>query len=147
MDKDKRAQFDRGEIDGDGNPTAPFGFGGGRGGGFRSGGPGGGSHEFSGEGADFGDIFEGLFGGGRRQPAGGGFGGFGRSAPPQKGGTITYRLAVQFIDAGTLAPQRITLTDGKTKLLKLPKCVADGTQTRVRGKGTPGHGRAGGANT
>src|SRR3546814_6069746 len=91
MDKDKRAQFDRGEIDGDGNPTAPFGFGGGRGGGFRSGGPGGGSHEFSGEGADFGDIFEGLFGGGRRQQAGGGFGGFGRSAPPQKGGNITYR--------------------------------------------------------
>src|SRR3546814_17666164 len=66
MDKDKRAQFDRGEIDGDGNPTAPFGFGGGRGGGFRSGGPGGASPEFSGEGADFGDIFEGLFGGGRR---------------------------------------------------------------------------------
>src|SRR3546814_8586737 len=115
MDKDKRAQFDRGEIDGDGNPTAPFGFGGGRGGGFRSGGPGGASHEFSGEGADFGDIFEGLFGGGRRQQAGGGFGGFGRSAPPQKGGNITYRLAVQFIDAATLAPQRITLQDGKTR--------------------------------
>ena len=35
-DKDKRARFDRGEIDGDGNPTMPFGFGGGpgRGGGF-----------------------------------------------------------------------------------------------------------------
>src|SRR4051812_9424320 len=29
-DKDKRAQFDRGEIDADGNPTAPFGFGAGR---------------------------------------------------------------------------------------------------------------------
>ena len=28
-DKDKRARFDRGEIDGDGNPAAPFGFGGG----------------------------------------------------------------------------------------------------------------------
>ena len=30
-DKDKRARFDRGEIDGDGNPAAPFGFGGGGG--------------------------------------------------------------------------------------------------------------------
>ena len=41
-DKDKRARFDRGEIDGDGNPAAPFGFGGGGGqGGFRPG-PGGG---------------------------------------------------------------------------------------------------------
>ena len=28
-DKDKRARFDRGEIDGDGNPAAPFGFPGG----------------------------------------------------------------------------------------------------------------------
>src|ERR1044072_5698383 len=38
-DKDKRAQYDRGEIDEDGNPRMPFGFGGGagggRGGGFR----------------------------------------------------------------------------------------------------------------
>lgn len=53
-DKDKRARFDRGEIDADGNPTAPFGFGGGGGGGFR-GQPGG----FETGGADFGDIFEG----------------------------------------------------------------------------------------
>ena len=28
-DKDKRAQYDRGEIDEEGNPRAPFGFGGG----------------------------------------------------------------------------------------------------------------------
>ena len=37
-DKDKRARFDRGEIDFDGNPTSPFGYGGGGsgpGGGFR----------------------------------------------------------------------------------------------------------------
>src|SRR5688572_22530750 len=41
-DKDKRAQFDRGEIDIDGNPAMPFGFGAGPGGGggFRAG-PGG----------------------------------------------------------------------------------------------------------
>src|SRR3546814_18533802 len=114
MDKDKRAQFDRGEIDGDGNPTAPFGFGGGRGRGFRSGGPGGASHEFSGEGADFGDIFDGLFGGGRRQQAGGGFGGFGLSAPPQKGGTIPYPLSFPSIDAPKLTPQPLTRQDGTT---------------------------------
>src|SRR3569623_305904 len=43
-DKDKRARFDRGEIDADGNPAMPYGFGGGGGpqqGGFRAG-PGGG---------------------------------------------------------------------------------------------------------
>ena len=40
-DKDKRAQFDRGEIDADGNPAMPFGMGGGFGGGGRPGGNGG----------------------------------------------------------------------------------------------------------
>src|SRR5690349_22134455 len=76
-DKDKRAQFDRGEIDADGNPANPLagmgggfnggfgggGFGGGRSGGFRpedlqgmgQGGFGGGA-----EGVDLGDLFEGL---------------------------------------------------------------------------------------
>lgn len=143
-DKDKRARFDRGEIDGDGNPTAPFGFGGGGpgGGGFR-GQPGGG---FDAGGADFGDIFEGLFGGAGRR-AGGGFGGggFGRQAPPQKGANVAYRLAVQFVDAATLAPQRITLQDGKTIDLKLPGGVENGTQMRLTGKGQPGAGGAGDA--
>lgn len=143
-DKDKRARFDRGEIDGDGNPTAPFGFGGGGpgGGGFR-GQPGGG---FDAGGADFGDIFEGLFGGAGRR-AGGGFGGggFGRQAPPQKGANVAYRLAVQFVDAATLAPQRITLQDGKTIDLKLPGGVESGTQMRLTGKGQPGAGGAGDA--
>lgn len=138
-DKDKRARFDRGEIDGDGNPAAPFGFGGG--GGFR-GHPGGGDQG----GADFGDIFEGLFGGaGRRAGGGGGFGGFGRQAPPQKGANVAYRLAVPFADAAILAPQRITLQDGKTIDLKLPAGVENGTQMRLSGKGQPGSGGAGDA--
>src|SRR3954471_2547016 len=90
-DKDKRARYDRGDIDEDGNPKAPFGYGGGAGagagagrggGGFR--GPNGEPFEFSGggEAADISDLFEGLF---RRGGGGGPFGGFGRrSAPPQK---------------------------------------------------------------
>ncbi len=145
-DKDKRARFDRGEIDGDGNPASPFGFGGG-------GGPGGGYHGHhgggfnQGGGADFGDIFEGLFGGaGRRAGGGGGFGGggFGRQASP-KGDNVTYRLAVQFTDAATLAPQRITLQDGKTIDLKMPAGVETGTQMRLTGKGQKGPGGAGDA--
>lgn len=143
-DKDKRARFDRGEIDGEGNPTAPFGFGGGGagGGGFR-GGPGGG---FEQGGADFGDIFEGLFGGaGRRGAGGSGFGGFGRQAPPARGANVAYRLAVAFVDAATLAPQRITLQDGKTIDLKLPNGVETGTQMRLSGKGQAGPGGAGDA--
>src|ERR1700712_1309414 len=137
-DKDKRARFDRGEIDGDGNPAAPFGFGGsGGGGGFR-GQPGGFEQQ---GGADFGDIFEGLFGGRR---GAGGFGG-GRAAPPPKGANIGYRLAVPFEDAASLAPQRITLGDGKTIDLKLPNGVETGTQMRLSGKGEPGPGGPGDA--
>lgn len=123
-DKDKRARFDRGEIDGDGNPAAPFGFGGGSGGGFSPG---------AGGGADFGDIFEGLFGG---RAGRGGFGG--RAAPPQKGANAAYRMAVSFEDAAAGRPQRITLADGKTIDLKLPNGVEQGTQMRLAGKGEPG---------
>ena len=142
-DKDKRARFDRGEIDADGNPTAPFGYGA-NGGGFR-GRPGqAGGFEFN-EGADFGDIFEGLFGGGGARRSGGGFGGFGRQAPPQRGANVAYRLAVQFADAATLAPQRITLQDGKTIDLKLPAGVETGTQMRLSGKGQQGPAGAGDA--
>ena len=144
-DKDKRARFDRGEIDADGNPAAPFGYG--AGGGFRGrpgGGGGPGGAEFQ-DGGDFGDIFEGLFGGGRaRAGGGGGFGGFGRGPQP-KGANVAYRLAVQFIDAATLAPQRITLQDGKSIDLKLPAGVESGTQMRLSGKGQPGAGGAGDA--
>lgn len=138
-DKGKRAQFDRGEIDLDGNP-AGFGFGGSHGGGFGSAGSQRGfrSEGFGGnEGVDLGDIFEGLFGGGRGGASAGGMGGGrGRAAP--RGGNIQYRLAVSLTDAATLAPQRITLSDGKTIDLKLPAGVEDGTQMRLGGKGEPG---------
>ncbi len=148
-DKDKRAQFDRGEIDGDGNPTHPFGGGGfgggGSGGGYRSQQGGFRAEDFQGFGggeADLGDIFEGLFGGGAR---GGGGSPFGRRSPPppQKGADINYRLRVPFTDAATRADQRITLSDGKTIDLKLPAGVEDGTQMRLKGKGQQGPGGAG----
>ena len=142
-DKDKRARYDRGEIDEEGNPKMPFGSGG-FGGGGRPGGAGGGFDDFqggfSGETADLSDLFEGLFGGatgGRR--GGGGFGGFRqRARAPQKGADIAYRLTVPFVDAATLKPQRITLADGKTIDLKLPNGVEEGTKIRLAGKGEQG---------
>jgi DnaJ-class molecular chaperone len=149
-DKDKRARFDRGEIDAEGNPASPFGagFGGGGFNGGRSGGGGFRSQDFGGaEGVDMSDIFEGLFGGrAAGGPAGGGFSsGFGRRQPPPKGANAAYRLRVPFIDAAALAPQRITLADGKTIDLKLPPGVETGTQMRLTGKGEPGPGGAGDA--
>ena len=146
-DKDKRARFDRGEIDGDGNPAAPFGFGGGGSArGFR---PSGQQHDFSGAmDADMSELFEGLFGGGGSRRGGGGFssgfGGFGRE-PRAKGANVSYRLTVPFVDAATLAPQRISLADGKSIDLKLPAGVESGTQMRLGGKGEQGAGGAGDA--
>jgi DnaJ-class molecular chaperone len=128
--KNKRAQFDRGEIDGDGNPA---GFGGGGFGGH----PGGG---FSSENIDLGDILGGLFGGG-----GGGFGGQQQRRAAPKGATVQYRLNVSFSDAATRSAQRITLADGKTLDLKLPAGVEEGTQMRLAGKGEHGPGGMGDA--
>ncbi len=150
-DKDKRARFDRGEIDADGNPAMPFG-GGFRSSGFRHAGPGNGpsAHDFQGFGVgddiDLGDIFEGLFGGmGGARSAGPGDFGSRRQAPPQRGANVTYRLKVPFADAATLRPQRVGLADGSTVDLKLPVGVEDGTQMRLKGKGQPGPGGAGDA--
>ncbi|MCL4672570.1 MAG: DnaJ domain-containing protein [Sphingomonadaceae bacterium] len=150
-DAGKRAQFDRGEIDADGNPANPFGgmgggFGGRPGGGF-GGGQGGFRQEdlqgFGAEGLDLGDLFDGLFGGGgaRRGAGGAGFGG--QRRPPPKGADVAYRLRVPFVDAATRKDQRITLADGKTIDLKLPAGVEDGTQMRLKGKGEAGPGGAG----
>ena len=151
-DKDKRAKFDRGEIDADGNPSMGFGYGhtagpGGFNGGAQRGfrtedfeGFGGGG----GEGIDIGDIFEGLFGGRGGGGQSGGFGGRRQRAAP-KGANVQYKLGVSLTDAATRATQRITLADGKTIDLKLPAGVEDGTQMRLAGKGEAGPGGAGDA--
>jgi DnaJ-class molecular chaperone len=148
-DKDKRARFDRGEIDADGNPMG-FGGGGFGGGGFGGAGQrgfGGGSQGgFSAEGIDLGDVFSDIFGAGRG-PRGGPFGGAGgqHRRTAARGANVAYTLGVSLPDAANLSPRRITLGDGKTIDLKLPAGVEDGTQMRLAGKGEPGMGGAGDA--
>ena len=152
-DKDKRARYDRGEIDDEGNPKfGGFGGGGSGGGGFGgSAGPrpgqGGGFEGFDQAAtADLSDLFEGLFAGsrgGRRASPGGGFGNRGRA--PQKGPDVQYRLKVPFLDAATLAPQRVTLAAGKAIDVKLPKGVEEGSKIRLAGQGQPGPGGTGDA--
>jgi DnaJ-class molecular chaperone len=144
-DKDKRARYDRGEIDEDGNPRG-FNYGGGGSAGGAGGyarGPQGGFGGGGGEEVDLSEVFEGLFGGGAAQQRRGGFGGFGgfggrRSPPPQKGADASYRLAVAFEDASTLKEQRVTLQGGKTVSIKLPKGVEEGAKIRLAGQGQPG---------
>ncbi len=156
-DKAKRAQFDRGEIDAEGNPANPFAGMGGRGG-FRPGGtygagPGAGGgaggfreSDFGGFGADdvdLGDLFEGLFGGrakAQQPPPRRPFGKQPPPPPPKRGADIQYRLAVPFVEAAAGRDQRITLADGKAINLKLPAGVEDGTMMRLKDKGHPGPG-------
>jgi DnaJ-class molecular chaperone len=147
-DKDKRAQYDRGELDEQGNPRGPYGYGtgGSGGGGFRPNN----RFEFATGDGDLGDLFEGLFGGRRPGGApsgnGGPFGGFGRNqAPPAKGDDIAYEISVSFEDAASLKPQRLTLASGKMIEVKLPAGVENGQKMRIARQGWEGPGGQGDA--
>lgn len=144
-DADERGKYDRGEIDADGQPKAPPGFGGGSG--FQGGGPRGGfgGNSRGSSGFDFGGdasgLFEELFRGGNSP-----FGNDPRMrAVPPKGADVAYSLRVPFEDAAALKPQRISLQNGKTLDLKLPTGFESGRQVRMGGQGEPGPGGAGDA--
>ena len=128
-DKDKKAQFDRGEIDGDGNPT---GFGGGFPGG---GGPGGASYRwesrsgnpFGGaQGDPFEDILSGMFAGGRSRRGG-----------PVKGRDVRYRVTIDFADAVTGARRRMTMADGTALDVNIPAGIETGQTLRLKSQGEP----------
>jgi DnaJ-class molecular chaperone len=125
-DPEKRKQFDRGEIDANGEQRryrthagtgGPFG---GRSGGARTG------DDFG-----FGDIFSDLFARARGgAEAGGPFGARGRD--------VRYTLEVEFLEAATGTKKRVTMPEGGTLDLAVPEGVADGQVLRLRGKGSPG---------
>lgn len=150
-DKDKRAAYDRGEIDADGNPRfngynrgagegfAGFdpgvfaeAFGGGGGGGrtrsFRFGtgaGPG------AGMGGEHDDILKSFFtGAGRGGPAHDPF-----SARPARGDDVEANVAVTLEDIATGRKPRVSLPSGKTMALNLPAGVTDGQVIRLKGQG------------
>ena len=128
-DAEKRARFDRGEIDGQGREQAPRGFhqwrssGGPRAGaqgGFEGG-------EFSGaHGDEFGDLFSELFGRGR----GGGF--------AARGADLRYRLEIGFLEAVSGGRKRVSMPDGRSLDITIPAGIRDGQTLRLRGKGAPG---------
>jgi DnaJ-class molecular chaperone len=150
-DPAKKAQYDRGEIDEQGNPK----FAGLGGGGFRPGagsrpsgsGPRPGTADFEFDpGGDPSDLFAELFGrasGRAGGPGGPGFGGY--RPPPQRGADVSYRLTVPFIDAALARTVRLALRNGKTIELAIPKGVEDGQQLRLSGQGEVGAAGAGDA--
>jgi DnaJ-class molecular chaperone len=148
-DKDKRAQFDRGEIDAEGKPRFQGfeGFGGGRGGarpedfaGFSGFAGFGGSRRSNRStfGADLGDdIFSQLFGEAFRS---GGEGTRQSRARSQKGEDVSATLTVTLEEVAQEAKKRIRLSTGRDVDVVIPKGVSDGQVIRLRGlgQGAPG---------
>lgn len=134
-DEEKRGQFDRGEIDADGQPRGPFGggFGGagaGPGGGF--GGFGGGFQGGSFTAEDLGDIFGGAFGGG-------GFGGGGfRSARSRRGEDLHGELRISMEECALGTRREVSLGGGREVSVGIPAGIEDGKTLRLKGKGEPG---------
>jgi len=148
-DKDKRAKFDAGEIDAQGNargfdPRAYAQQGGFRGNPFSGGAGGGGDREFhfswgqggeeqpGGFSAD--DIFSEILGGGRRGGA--------RSRGPARGEDFQVQVTVSFAEAILGGTRRLVMPNGEQIDVKIPAGVKEGQQIRVKGQG--GAGRNGG---
>jgi DnaJ-class molecular chaperone len=125
-DPDKRARFDRGEIDAAGaeRPKERY---------YR---------DFHGEDAqdhaytsragfaDYDDVLSDLFGGARAA----------RTQFRMRGGDAQYRLPIAFLEAVNGATKRINLPDGSTLDVTIPAGVRDGQILRLRSKGEPGIG-------
>lgn len=136
LDKDKRARYDRGELDESGRER---GFsGGGAGFGSRGTSSASGGFDFSQGAGGFEDVLSDLFGsmGGRAR-------GGARYAAP--GEDIRLSLELDFVDAATGAKKRVNLPDGSTLDLTIPAGIETGRVMRLRGKGRQGAGGAGDA--
>ncbi len=137
-DAEKRARFDRGEIDAAGaeRPRRRT---------YRhyadaDAGP----HPYQSAGgfadfADLGDIFADLFGAAAAERGAAGTAGAGpRFAMP--GADVRYELAVDFLDAVNGATRRVTMPDGRTLDITIPAGVRDGQILRLAGQGMAGIG-------
>lgn len=141
----KRVQFDRGEIDGDGNVRQGFGF---SGFGFGRGAGAGGGADTSG----FESFFERAFGNNNASRRTGGFAGadaqaafeeilrgHGRRAGQRqsgaKGRNTRHHLEVDFITAVRGGRQRVRLSGGRSLEVEIPPGSSDGQTLRLKGQG------------
>ena len=136
-DPERRARFDRGEIDGTGQEVPPRGY-------YRDQAEGAAGARYRPRQPSPGDPFAGMAGGTsgldpedledilgmfrqRERPAG-----------PRRGRDAQYRLSVDFLDAVNGATRRLTLPDGRDLDVRIPPGLEDGQVLRLRGRGTPG---------
>ena len=146
-DPERRAQYDRGEIDGGGSPKARppppgaersfyRGFADGAGAArYASRGPARGAGAESVSDDELGDILGAFFNRGA--------GGAGGGAPMRvRGEDRQYRLDVTFLDAVRGATKRLTLPGGRFLDVTIPAGLEDGQVLRLRGQGGAGMGGA-----
>lgn len=125
-DTEKRARYDRGEIDAAGHekPAQTY---------YRQYADAGRGHERYASSAgyeDFADLSD-FFSGFRR----------GQKRPSHyPGRDLRYQLDVDFLDAANGAKRRITMPDGNALDLAIPAGTRDGGVLRLKGKGEPGFG-------
>jgi DnaJ-class molecular chaperone len=125
-DTDKRARFDRGEIDASGNERPRQRY-------YRDYADSGAAQTYSSDAgfadfADSDDILSQIFG---RE---------GRANLRMRGGDAYYRLELEFLDALNGATRTVTLPEGSTLEVRIPPGTRDGQILRLRGKGRPGIG-------
>lgn len=122
-DPERRARFDRGEIDAGGQETPP---------------PGASYRRYAEEQAGtrygqrpdtetFEDVFADIFEARRRAETG-----------PRAGADELYRLGVPFLHAVQGATETLTLPDGRVLSVKIPPGIVSGQVLRLRGQGGPG---------
>jgi len=131
-DAEKRARFDRGEIDEHGNERSPFA----RGGGGRTYARSGGRYADSGGSEDMSDFFESFFGGFQSERGGGGGGRGG--AFRARGPDVRYRVEVDFLDAVLGGKQRVNMPNKKALEVVIPPGVESGQTLRLGGQGEQG---------
>ena len=129
-DKDKRALYDQGLIDDEGNDVQP------NMGGFRTR-PGGarrgaaGGFSFRPGGGGFDDVLSDLFANARTG---------GRTGFEGAGGDVRSNLRVGFVEAARGATRRLVLPDGRSLDVKVPAGAESGQTLRLRGQGGPATG-------
>ncbi|ADJ22796.1 chaperone DnaJ domain protein [Hyphomicrobium denitrificans ATCC 51888] len=124
-DADKRARFDKGEIDASGAETPKREY-------YRNY-AGGDADSYANAGgySDFAsddDLFSSMF---RRSSTS-------RSNVRMRGQDEHYKLALDFLDAVNGASRQVTLPDGSVLDVSIPAGTRDGQTLRLRGKGSPG---------
>lgn len=125
-DAEKRARFDRGEIDASGAERVdPRGF-------YRDFADDAGRAKYRRD-----DAFDEV---GLEDLFAEAFNAQGRRGPRGRGADVRYELAVEFMDAARGTVTRVAMPDGKMLDVTIPAGVADGQVLRLKGQGMPGAG-------